>query len=77
MGGGFFAFSMFGGAVRIDDCELGHNFDDITDIGSELGFAFNQVGLRIFDCWCASLGLSFNGFLAWAWQLFLNLKGTT
>lgn len=45
MGGGFPALAMFGGRVHIEDCEFGHNFDDLTDIGSELGFAFKQVRL--------------------------------
>lgn len=48
MGGGFPAFVMYGGSVHIEDCEFAHNFDDLTDVGSELGFAFKQVsGLTI------------------------------
>ena len=31
--------------MRIDDCELGHNLDDLTNTGSELAFAFKQVSL--------------------------------
>ena len=46
MGGGFPALQHVGGTCHYEDCELGHNFDDLTDIGAELSFAWRQVGLH-------------------------------
>ena len=43
MGGGFPQLQNHGGSCYFEDCELGHNFDDLTNIGTELSFAFNQV----------------------------------
>lgn len=60
MGGGFIAFGMFGGCLLLDDCEFGHNFDDASDIGSELGFAFKQVVNLAF---APSLGPQLSQFL--------------
>ena len=45
IGGGFPQFSCYGGSVTFENCEIGHNFDDLTNIGTELSYAFNQVKL--------------------------------
>ena len=43
MGGGHPQFQVYGGSCRFEDCEIAHNFDDLTNIGSEVAFAWNQV----------------------------------
>lgn len=45
MGGGFPQLQSHGGTCHFEDCEIAHNFDDLTNIGTELSFAFKQVGL--------------------------------
>ena len=48
VGGGFHLMTFFGGAFTLIDSELGHNFDDLTDINTFQTFAFGQLGPRQF-----------------------------
>ena len=40
--------TFLGGAFTLIDSELGHNFDDLTDINTFQTFAFGQLGPRQF-----------------------------
>lgn len=42
MGGGFLALSLLGGSAEWKECVIGHNFDDLTNVGAELSFAWKQ-----------------------------------